>query len=1436
MAKKYTLSESASFLGVQQSEIEDLVASGDITFEIVNDEYRIPEELLLRIRMDNRRKRIPGVPPSQSAIDDIAFVGYIDDLISIKTNEINQKVEENTKKSRADLENLKKALLKKIETIGENISSLTDMELTQKGQDAVESLMRNVMNKLVEDEDLGIGKSNKGEITRDNIKMITDSIEEVLDRKLTAQNTILDSLKRVEEKLGDNENKLFSAIESLKTGGVQADVDSLRETINETIKETIDKHITSLTTEQAEIKKIVKSMKNTRGELTSGDDNDLAKILRALEDLDTGQNKAKKMLYDLNVNFQKTISNKIGELKQNFSLVPEAIKEIQELIPAFRETVDKKLSRIDRISETLELIRDNFTIEGQGNMLAKLDEVKKAIENSDIGDLIPHIDNNFKETINTLEKVIRDLNSSQQKKINEHFSSERNVPPEVLELIKTQVEEVEMYFRKLSVTLEDRFNAVSRTLKKTNTLDNTEIVNVLEARLEQIVEFVGQMKDKFDLQTISGIFENTLTSSLEQLKESQDSFQKIMVNLNINNQKSIVEKLEHLDRLNELVRMRDDVDEISEQMATFEAIMSDINQLVDERLNILNKVNENLSRTGNESLTGYSSEELASQMHQVRSIIDALESRFSVDAVIRQVRDVVDDRTKDLREHQESIQKILVNMQVNTQKHNIEKWDEISNDIKDIKGVKEQFQLIETLIPNISELIELKLEKLADYRIHTDKISGEIDMSDSLTRFQRIVENEAKSIRHAMDASQKIIMNMGMSNHKILVEKLNSTGLSGKSLEEIAEKNQEVLENLMGFMDPGVSLYSSLKNINLLLETIRENVSTENLLERIFQFTNYQASELGKSQDETIQILTEISGQLKNEIVEKIDRIQGAIAEVSVSVDAENIISSVGDVIIEGNEILKENQVTILNHQLKSHQELLEAIGSISTLRGQLSTASSAGDLLPVLEQLLENQITNFKKDLDGAHKILINHNINLQKQLLGKIKDVITIQASPVDTDQIVSAIDYMLEAKLGDLKENQEALLSVNLNTQKALKDKLEDISSIHNNDAPSAELKPFVSMIERIISEKIMELKLSYEEAQKAMEQFSHREQEEIINKLDNIADNVRFPMDMEEIGKFIPTMRETLEETYGFLDDFKNNIEIIKKNIKLHNPEFFNEQFDELRKFMELSSMPDELAKSMEVIIETNLERHRETLKLISERVNYIYEVMENMGKEPEGVEFDKIRRLFSVKIEETRQLEKQLVETIKHMQSSVYKDFAGESAGVQDHGNLRVILKELEETRRDQENLLSKVDNLSELISRSSVSKIGEVKIPPTFEKELEQLRRDNSNLSTSLENLKRENSGLQKQLKSSRSLSEKDSDVNNVMAEKNRLLDECYREKSELREILDREKRDKYEIIQKYETEKKELIDSLALERMQRDREKAELELLRAEAKKKKWW
>jgi hypothetical protein len=494
--------------------------------------------------------------------------------------------------------------------------------------------------------------------------------------------------------------------------------------------------------------------------------------------------------------------------------------------------------------------------------------------------------------------------------------------------------------------------------------------------------------------------------------------------------------------------------------------------------------------------------------------------------------------------------------------------------------------------------------------------------------------------------------------------------------------------------------------------------------------------------------------------------------------------------------------------------------------------------MLPVLEQLLENQVECFKRDLDGAHKVLVNLNVNLQKQLLGKIKEVIASQPVSVDIDKIVSTIDYVIEEKLSDIKENQEALLSVNLNTQKALKEKLHEISALRGGegDFSPENAGALIPVVEKLITDKMKEIKFSYEEAQKAMEKLSRREKDELIRKLDQLSESVKSPSEAGDFGNLLTPIRDTLEETQEFLNDFKNNLESIKKNIQLQDPTFFGDKIEKLIKYLEVSSMPEELARKMEYTIDSSLERHRIVLSDISERISQLYEAIEHLEKDHSGEELQKIRRLFSTKMEETREIEKQLVDTFKQMQSSMRKDFSGENISLQGDGYIQEILDKLEETRREQESILVKVDRLSDLVSGGDSRSNEDSMVSEEIRNEVEELRRDNSMLISAVENLKRENFGLQKQVKTSRSFSEGEADAGGVMSEKNRLLDECYREKAELREAFEKEKRDKYEIIQRYETEKKELIDSLALERMQRDKDRAELELLRAEAKKKKWW
>jgi len=166
------------------------------------------------------------------------------------------------------------------------------------------------------------------------------------------------------------------------------------------------------------------------------------------------------------------------------------------------------------------------------------------------------------------------------------------------------------------------------------------------------------------------------------------------------------------------------------------------------------------------------------------------------------------------------------------------------------------------------------------------------------------------------------------------------------------------------------------------------------------------------------------------------------------------------------------------------------------------------------------------------------------------------------------------------------------------------------------------------------------------------------------------------------------------------------------------------------------------------------------------------------------------------------------------------------------------VKALEDTRAEQEHVSNKIEQLSGLVIQIS-SRDGVEPIPSTDSRHTEKMKIENNRLRKLTDRLKRENVELNNKVKSlytrgvEGARAEK---LQNAMQEKDRLLEECYNEKKKLQDQLDKERRDKYEIIQKYETEKKELIDTLALERIQREKDRAELELLRAESRKKKWW
>ncbi len=1437
MMEKFTISEAAKFLGVDTSEIEDLVASGDINFEIENDQYLIPRYTLIKIKLEKYFQREASSPPSQTLLDDREFITFLRELAEYNTYQILHQLQELQTSSHRDVTKTGKIVVERIDTLQKSVNSIAHMELDKQAVENLEKIMSIAVSNALKNVEIKPSSS----ISEKDLKAISESISQVIDKKLTKHNEIIKALKILETRIVTGDEKILNSLKKIKVDIPIEDIRKKFETFAKFLNKNLSERMALLKKERREMAELIRAIEKSRTEIQKNPD--ISTILRSVQSLYEGQKRVKKLLEEINLNIQKTSEENIAQIKNITSNPPAFIEEIKDLLPYLRSLIENRLSKVDQITQAIESLKENFTIEGQGNLLARLEEVKKSIENSDVGKILPHLDERLKELRRSLEQIFVHLGGRQQKAFNEKLERLK-VSKETLMYIQNQIKEMENYFgdllekqQKTHRSLEDilkRLESTESPQKASGNLDLEEI----NLKLHQIEESMENLYEKLDISTMMDALLESMDENLSGLRESQESFQKIIVNLNINNQKAIVEKLQQLDRLNELVAIHDNVDEIAEQMQSFEAIMADINQLVDERLQALATISEQISSLSSEGLGGSFSLQASKKIEEMRSIMDKLHDSFSVEGLLSHFKAMLDELSEEIKRHHDSAQKVLINLNVKTQKFLAESMEKMGENFDLLKETRDQFNLLETLIPSISDLIDVKLKHLEYLKEKTHGVSEMQEMVESLSRLQKLIEHETKSIRHSIESTQKVIVNLGNNNKKLLMERMSNVGLSEKAIEEITERNRKILESIIGHLEPNTTIISALENIALLLESLKENIDTEHMLEKIVEFMNYQTKDIKDSSKEDLESLSSLIHQIRQDIIQRIDQINAGISEVRATIDPENIVSSMGDVIIEGNEMLKENQVALLNHQMKSFKEIMDKLQSLSGIKGALSDGEVAGEILPMMAKLLENQMANFKKDLDGAHKVLVNLNVNLQKQMLSKIKELLENQ-DKYDQESLISAVDYLLDEKLSEIKENQEALLSVNLNTQKTLKEKLDQVIKMRTTgkNIPDG-MESLLPAIEELLTEKINALWNSHIEAQEALKKMAEDHHRTVVGKLEQISKDIKEKGGVADIEEYLPAIRDAMEETYRYLNDFKGDLETLKKNIQLQDPRFLGAKLDELREFLKIASIPEDLIQKVQQAIDESLQDHRKNLSIIAQRIE---EIAEYLGGLPldSGAEVSKLKELFAKKVEETRQLEKQLIQSFKQMHTIFRKGYESDTLDRRGE-NIQEILQEIEDAKREQEMISTKVDRLLKLIEKVSHhgAATSKLDISRADEAIMEQLKRENSRMKKMLENLRKENYSLQKQIQSLRSgVGEyTEEQLKAMMAEKDRLLEECYREKVELREQLEKEKRDKYELIQKYEMEKKELIDSLALERIQREKERAELELLRSEAKKKKWW
>jgi hypothetical protein len=418
MSKKYTLQDAARYLGVSQAVVEDLVADNSIVFETENDVYYISEDSLKKIKTDRIREGLAGSYPSDSLLNDRDFIEFFADYIQVRFTELIKTLDDKNRAEQNQREKSSSDIKIRLDELRGTIVSLADMELSGEAAFRLERIMMSAVEKSIPSESFHGGTPEEGtpgkSLSISDLKAISNSIAAVLDEKLSKFDILSEKLDSLGELSSKKQDKILKTIEEIKNKDPLAEVKPRFEAFITYINDSLDKKLASLVKDKNEINALIKNVGDAKGAVAGGAHLDLSAVTAILGDMQDGQKKARKIMIDLNVNLQKSLLGKFDELKSSFAGLPEFAEDIKQLVPALKEDIGSKLSEISQINQAITNLQEKFTIDGQQQLLEKVESLKNNLGKADADGNLSGMDERFSELKNSLEQSYLKLASRQQ--------------------------------------------------------------------------------------------------------------------------------------------------------------------------------------------------------------------------------------------------------------------------------------------------------------------------------------------------------------------------------------------------------------------------------------------------------------------------------------------------------------------------------------------------------------------------------------------------------------------------------------------------------------------------------------------------------------------------------------------------------------------------------------------------------------------------------------------------------------------------------------------------------------------------------------------------------------------------------------------------------------------------------------------------------------
>lgn len=314
---------------------------------------------------------------------------------------------------------------------------------------------------------------------------------------------------------------------------------------------------------------------------------------------------------------------------------------------------------------------------------------------------------------------------------------------------------------------------------------------------------------------------------------------------------------------------------------------------------------------------------------------------------------------------------------------------------------------------------------------------------------------------------------------------------------------------------------------------------------------------------------------------------------------------------------------------------------------------------------------------------------------------------------------------------------------------------------------------------------------------------------LNELTPIRDN------LEEVTDQIGSMESIITELNRFLGEEAETLKTIK-NSALHGNESRPDQTD-------IKALIDGITEKMS-------EQNQLITSLVT-RINYMESDLSRGLEKATGDLTGEITSSYEDRMEENKLIQHQIVNSLKDIQDRLTMNPPAESENFAPY--LEKILEILEESREERGRIWEQLDMLADRL-QDTTPRLGiSSGDPRTLESQvIERLKEENTRISMQKDKILRENMEIRQELKNIQSGMKPDRRIQQMMAE----MEDIQREKEELKHNLDEEKKEKSDMAQHLKKENRELSEALAMEKHQREKERMELEQLKAQLQKKKWW